>query len=390
MKRMIQLKDTSLFATAFLMVAFGFMSIAHAVVPAPDGGYPGQNTAEGQSALLHLVGGTYNTAVGWSSLGFNVIGNLNTAVGAGVLLFNTADENTATGVAALLSNTTANGNTAYGAFALFSNTTGFFNTAIGDRALFSNNTAGNNGTSNTAIGSLALTSNNTGNANTAVGSQSLQSNTFGATNTAIGNLALFASTTGSSNTALGDGAGINVTTANNVICIGANGNNVDNSCYIGQIFNATSAGGTAVYVNTNGRLGTSTSSRRFKEDIRPMDHASETLFSLKPVTFRYKKGVDPEASESKSQFGLVAEDVEKVNPDLVVLDKEGKPYSVRYDQVNAMLLNEFLKAHKKMEEQELTIDQLKKQVATLTAGLQKVSARLEVNKPAPQTVLNNH
>jgi hypothetical protein len=132
----------------------------------------------------------------------------------------------------------------------------------------------------------------------------------------------------------------------------------------------------------NGRLGTSTSSRRFKEKIKPMDHASETLFSLKPVAFCYKKEADSEGAEGKSQFGLVAEDVEKVNPDLVVRDKEGKPYSVRYDQVNAMLLNEFLKEHREVQE-------LKKQVAVLTAGLQKVSAQLEVNKPAPQTVLNS-
>ena len=118
-----------------------------------------------------------------------------------------------------------------------------------------------------------------------------------------------------------------------------------------------------------------------------MDEASNKLFALKPVTFRYKKPIDPAGI---SQFGLVAEEVEKVNPDLVVRDKEGKPYSVRYDQVNAMLLNEFLKEHRKNEEQEATIVRLQKQVETLTAGLQKVNAQIELNNAAPQTVLNNH
>jgi uncharacterized coiled-coil protein SlyX len=199
---------------------------------------------------------------------------------------------------------------------------------------------------------------------------------------------------------LGSGAGFNVTTANSVICIGADGANVSNSCYIGQIFGATSASGTAVFINSDGRLGTTTSSLRFKEDINPMNKASETVLALKPVTFRYKKEIDP---AGRSQFGLVAEEVEKVNPDLIVRDNEGKPYSVRYDQVNVMLLNEFLKAHGKLQEQEATITRLtstdarqeatiakqQKQIEALTAGLQKVSAQLEASKPVPQVALNN-
>jgi uncharacterized coiled-coil protein SlyX len=206
---------------------------------------------------------------------------------------------------------------------------------------------------------------------------------------------------------LGFGAGTGVTTANGVICIGAQGNNVDGSCYIGQIFGATSSGGTAVFINSNGRLGTMTSSRRFKEEIKPMESASEALFVLKPVTFRYKKAID---AQGTSQFGLVAEEVDKVNPDLVVRDKEGKPYSVRYEQVNAMLLNEFLKEHKafveeqrKVQEQGATIELLKsagakqeatiakqqKQIEALAAGLQKVSTQIEPNKAAPQTVKND-
>ncbi len=178
---------------------------------------------------------------------------------------------------------------------------------------------------------------------------------------------------------MGAFAGTGITTANYVICIGADGNNVDNACYIGQIFGATSSGGTAVFVNSNGRLGTAQSSRRFKEEIKPMERASEALFALKPVTFRYKKEIDPAGT---SQFGLVAEEVEKVNRDLVVRDKDGKPYTVRYDAVNAMLLNEFLKARRQIDSQQ-------KQIDALTAGLQKVSAQLELSKPAPQTVKND-
>lgn len=417
---------------ALLLACLPLSPEARAVVPAPDGGYPGQNTAEGQSALLHLAGGTYNTALGWSSLGFNVIGTFNTAIGAGALLANTADQNTATGAGALLGNTTGAFNTANGALALLSNTTGNFNTAdgfhalyhnitgiqntaAGEGALFSNttgdnntangvnalisNTAGgentatgfealfNNTTSsdNTANGASALFHNSTGLANTATGQQALYKNTTGQGNTASGVQALFNNTTGGANIALGVGAGQNVTTANNVICIGAEGNNVDNACYIGQIFNATSSMGIAVFINSNGRLGTATSSRRFKDDIKPMENASEALMALKPVTFRYKKTIDPQGIP---QFGLVAEEVEKVNPDLVVRDEEGKPYTVRYDAVNAMLLNEFLKEHRKTEKLEATVVRQQKQIEALTAGLQRVSAQLELNKPAPRTVKN--
>ena len=164
-------------------------------------------------------------------------------------------------------------------------------------------------------------------------------------------------------------------------------------CYIKSIFGQTAAGGSAVFIDANSKLGTLTSSKRFKEEIQPMDKASEALFALKPVAFRYKKEIDPAGI---SQFGLVAEDVEKVNRDLVVRDREGKPYSVRYDQVNAMLLNEFLKEHRKNEQQEKTIVELKSGISALAATvkeqqaqIQKVSAQLEASKTAPQIVLNN-
>jgi Chaperone of endosialidase len=360
MNPLIQLKKANpLILVGLALTCFWLLPARNAfgVVPAPDGGYPGQNTAEGESALLHLAGGTYNTALGWTSLGFNVTGNYNTGVGAATLLNNTADENTATGTGALLSNTTGGANTANGAFALITNTTGFSNNAFGDSA---------------------LAFNTMGSRNTAIGHSALLNSTTGTRNTAIGDSALFSNSTGDSNIALGVNAGSVLKTANHVICIGSDGANVSNSCFIGQIFGATSSGGASVLINSNGRLGTMTSSARFKEDINPMNHASDALYALKPVTFRYKKDIDP---QGVSQFGLVAEDVEKVNPDLIVRDKNGKPYSVRYDQVNAMLLNEFLKEHRDVQE-------LKKQVATLTAGLQKVSAQLEASKPAPQLANN--
>jgi hypothetical protein len=424
MKRM-----TIIIYPAFAMFAFGCFALlpkAQAVSPAPDGGYPGGSTAEVQNALFSLTTGAYNTAIGFLLLSSNTDGQFNTGLGAGALLANisdsntatgagataighvalrdnTGDDNTATGAFALKNNTTGSHNAATGASALEGNTTASFNTATGALALRNNTTGENNtanggtalqnnttGNGNTAIGVGALLSNMAGGANTAEGVGALGGNVNGTFNTAIGDSALFNSTSGSFNIALGSGAGLNVTTAGNVICIGTDGNNVDNSCYIGQIFGATSSGGTAVFINSNGRLGTMTSSQRFKESIKPIGAASEALLALKPVTFRYKREIDPEG-DGKPQFGLVAEDVEKVNPDLVVRDKEGKPYSVRYDQVNAMLLNEFLKEHRKVEELEATLTrqqksfeskltEQEKRIAVLTSGLQRVSARLVFTK----------
>jgi hypothetical protein len=303
------------------------------------------------------------------------------------LLNTTGTRNTASGTDALVFNSTGNDNTAVGAFALENNTADG-NTAVGSSALFANTT----GSDNTAVGLLALTA-NTGSANTAVGAYALANNTQNY-NTAVGWSALPQST-GFSNVALGMSAGSNVMTASNVICIGRSvaGEDVSDSCYIGNIFNATSSGGSAVFVNASGKLGTLTSSRRFKAEIKPMDQASEALFALKPVTFRYRREIDP---VGRPQFGLVAEDVEKLNPDLVVRDKEGKPYSVRYEQVNAMLLNEFLKEHRTVEEQGATIARLKKEIASLAttvreqaAQIQKVSAQVEVSSPVARMVLNS-
>ena len=369
-----------------VLVCVGLFPQAQAVSPAPDGGYPGGNTAEGQSALFSLAGGGYNTGLGFFALRSNTTNSFNTAIGAGALFANTANNNTATGAGALLSNGTGQWNTANGAFALLSNTMGISNTANGFSALKSNTT----GAANTAVGSSALLL-NTGDFNTANGFSALQNNT-----------------TGQLNIALGVDAGSAVTTANNVICIGTSGANVDNTCFIGNIYGTNESGSiSAVYVNSDGQLGTQapSSARRFKKEIKSMEQASEAILALNPVTFHYKSD-----KTNIPQFGLIAEEVAEVNPDLVMRDEKGEIYTVRYEAVNAMLLNEFLKQHCKVEEQETTIAQQQKQfesklgrqeknfmsrlaqqqkqIDELAGRLGKLSAQLEVNKLAPQVVDN--
>jgi len=285
-----------------------------------------------------------------------------------------------------------NNNTVLGDDALVNNTTGTENTAIGFNALFSNTT----GEGNTANGYFALEANTTGGGNTATGFASLQFNTTGNDNTAIGGATLSHNTTGSSNIALGYQAGSLTTGSNNIdignfgatnesnkIRIGTNG--IHTNTFIAGINGVTVGNGVAVIIDTRGHLGTAVSSERFKDEVKPMDKASEAILSLQPVTFRYKKELDPDGIP---QFGLVAEEVEKVNPDLVARDEQGKAYTVRYEAVNAMLLNEFLKEHKAFLEEHRTVEELKKQVAALTMDLQKVSAQLEASKPAPQVVNN--
>ena len=267
------------------------------------------------------------------------------------------------------------------------------NTAQGTQALFSNTT----GNANTATGVGALYKNTTGSGNTATGMAALGSNTTGVSNTAIGARTLL-SATGNYNVALGDSAGESLTTGDNNIDIGYNvfgvkgesntiriGNSDIGATYIMGISGQTVVGGAAVFVDSSGKLGTMSASTRFSDEIKPMDKASEAILTLKPVTFRYKQDIDP---KSIRQFGLIAEEVEKVNPDLVGRDEKGKIYSVRYDAVNAMLLNEFLKEHGKVEKLETTVACQQKQIETLTADLQKVSARLEASKPASQVVNN--
>ncbi len=381
----IQVKKTiRLFV--FALACFAISPMAQAVSPPPDGGYANKNTAEGDDALFNLAGGRHNTAVGFEALFSDTIGSDNTAIGANALLSNTIGiRNTATGADALANNTDGNSNTADGVRALLHNTTGFDNTATGLQALFRNSI----GSGNTADGSDALFANTTGSANTANGAGALLHNRTGSGNTGIGNGALFSNIGGSNNIALGDLGGADLTGDNNIVIGNQGVAGESNTIRIGDqqtqttTFVAGISGvpvrGDVVVVNGNGKLGVVPSSHRFKEAIKPMGKASEAIFGLHPITFHYKHELDADAIP---EFGLVAEEVEKVNPDLVVRDKEGKPYSVRYDQVNAMLLNEFLKEHQKVQE-------LERQIERLTAGLQEVSANLEASKPASQMVNNN-
>ena len=297
--------------------------------------------ANGELALYYNQYAGYNTAVGYSALYYN--------------------DSTGTG--------NAENNCAFGSYALWSN---------GD------------GSSNSAFGFSALSSNDTGFDNTGMGTDALLDNVDGLSNTAVGAGSLVFNISGSYNTAIGDSAGANITGGGNV-CIGYAMRGVsgqDNRTWISNVYDDVATTRT-VYVDSDGHLGTLSSSRRYKEEIQSMEKASETLFALRPVTFRYRKDVDPGRARS---FGLIAEEVAQVSPDLITCDKEGKPYSVRYEQVNAMLLNEFLKEHRKVEQLtkdfESKLAQQQKQIEALTAGLQKVSAQLEASKPAPQVVNN--
>jgi hypothetical protein len=423
-----------LFLIPLVFVCFAFSPRAQAVSPAPDGGYPGQNTAEGQQALFSLTTGTHNTALGAQALFLDHAGNYNTATGSQALFHNiSGDYNVATGAGALFSNTTGYNNTANGVDALHFNTTGHQNTANGFQALNNNTT----GIFNTADGVVALQSNTTGFENTATGTGALQFNTSGDSNTAEGFTALGRNTTGRSNTAngfqalvfnttgnkniaLGFLAGVNLTTGDDNIDIGNVGvaaesdtirvgtQGTQTNAYIAGIFGVSVPNGLGVVVDLTGHLGTVASSKRFKDEIKPMDKASEAILALKPVTFHYKKELDPKGIP---QFGLVAEDVEKVNPDLVARDAKGEVYTVRYEAVNAMLLNEFLKEHRKVADLETTVAQQQKefqattaqqqkefeskiahqqeQIEALTAGLQKVSHQPELSRPIPQIIANN-
>ena len=371
-----------------LLTGLAFLQPSPAVVPPPDGGYPGFNTAEGQNALFSRTTGVANTATGWYSLFGDTTASFNTGVGTGTLLSNNGDSNTAIGAAALLLNTTGSKNTAVGTAALV-NSNADANAAFGAFALNANTS----GTGNTAIGLSALKNNTSGNFNTATGDTALVSNTHGGLNTAIGVSALSSNTTGTSNIGLGVNAGTNVSTASGVACIQSDGGNVDNTTWIGNIYGVTTQSGTTapVIVSNDGQLGTVVSSERFKKDIATMDEASEIILSLRPVTFHYKS----DARETP-QFGLIAEEVAKVNPALVLPDKEGKPYTVRYDAVNAMLLNEFLKEHREVAELKSTVaeqrngmEAMAAQLKEQAAQIQKVSAQFEASKPAPQVVENN-
>ena len=419
------------------------------------------NTAVGVNALFNNTTGNANVAVGASALKLGTTGNNNTAVGVNALFNNQGNSNTAIGVNALVTNTAGAQNVAVGQGALASNSNGNYNTAIGYSALH------RGGNFNTASGAYALTSNATGGSNTATGANALQTNTTGNNNTATGTAALAFSVGndntangyaalannggGSSNTAIGSNALFEI----GLEAVG-NGNTAVGAGALAQLGNASMGPGyghnnTALGVNAGnhltrgsgnvyigastlgdsseddsnhtyirnigttplgdpfpvvtvdpvtGLLGYGASSRRYKEDVKPMENTSKAIYRLKPVTYRFKKEIDRSQS---LEYGLVAEDVAEVDPNLAIRDGKGHIESVRYNAVNAMLLNEFLKEHRRVEEQQATITKLKSTVAQQQKGLQAVTARLEqqaaqiqkvnnlleARQAAPRMVLNN-
>lgn len=414
---------------------------AFGVTPAPDGDYIGNNTAEGADALFSLTtgfgntaigydalydnNGDYNTGVGTEALFNNTSGNQNTAIGYFALFGGkdtaggaTGGGNTATGYMALPKNRYGYSNVANGRETLYSNQDGYYNTATGASALYSNIDA----IGNVADGFQALYSNTTGHDNTAVGVNALVSNQVGIYNTALGAAALY-NNKGSNNIGIGLQAGQNLTTGSNNIVIGAGllgkaaesnttriGKTTQGATYIGGIYgksvsSTTTGGGVAVFVDSTGKLGTVKSSARYKEAIKPMAKASEAILQLEPVTFRYKQDLDPNGAP---QFGLIAEQVEKIDPDLVVRDEDGKVSTVRYEAVNAMLLNEFLKEHRKVQsleekvareetdfESKLSqheealrsqVDQQQKQIEALTALMGNLNAQVHLQQAAPKRV----
>jgi hypothetical protein len=357
-------KSKALFLIALALLCFALLPGARAVSPPPDGDYLRGNTAEGKDALFSLTTGLSNTAIGTHSLYSNTTG----------------DFNTATGYFALDLNTTGEKNTAIGVGALYENNIGGSNNAIGYKALNANAV----GIENTANGAYALSNNETGNRNTADGYAALASTT-GSDNIAVGRNAVSRLSTGSHNIDIGSAG---VRGESSTIRIGTVG--TQTGTFIAGVHGTTIPAGAGVFVNAAGQLGVLASSARLKTQIKPMAKASEALFALKPVAFRYTKEIDPAGT---SQFGLVAEEVEKVNPDLVVRDEQGKAYTVRYDQVNAMLLNEFLKEHSKVGELEAKLAKQEKdftaRLKEQDAKIQQVNDRVELTKPAPRTVLNN-
>jgi trimeric autotransporter adhesin len=386
----------------FALVCFALVQNTQAVSPSPDGGYGTRNTAEGTDSLFSLTTGAWNSAFGFRALYRAATAVRNTALGYQAL-YNTNGpynvsglDNVAVGANALFNNTIGNGNIAIGSYALYENTTGSNNIAIGTRALRSFN-----GSGNTVVGESFASDHNT----VSLGREPTFDPRQGRTSDGVLTALINAENDIYVGSIADIGAGETFYTsavhiqAQNDIYIGLPNPQTQRvhitateAVFAAPVFSNPIAG-SPVTIDSSGQLGVAPSSRRFKQEIKPLDKASETVLSLKPVAFRYKKELDPKGTP---QFGLVAEEVEKVNPDLVVRDKEGKPYSVRYDAVNAMLLNEFLKEHRKNEEQQATIAQLQSGMEALTATvkeqaaqIQKVSAQLEANKPTPQVVAND-
>jgi len=340
------------------------------------------NTATGNGALAENTTGGGNTATGFSALGINTTGSENTASGYEALFNNTTgQDNTASGTEALVDNQTGSYNTASGAYALADNLTGVANSAFGYFALANNNngTGGGNG----AFGYQALDANTTGSNNDAFGGDALLNNTTGSNNIAFGGSALYSLTSGNNNIAVGNIAGVSLTTGSNNIYIGNRGvsseSNVirlgsnQTSTYIPGIYGATSGNGIEVFVNSLGQLGTYTSSRRFKYEITDMGTESEVLMKLRPVSFYYKPELDPSHTR---QYGLVAEEVAQIAPQLVAYDKDGQPETVRYHAVNAMLLNQVQKQQTTIAQQQSEIARVTQQMAAQREQIRLLRGRL--------------
>src|SRR5436190_2901530 len=333
---------------ALLLACLALSLVAQAVVPPPDGGYVNRNTAEGKDALFSLTTGVDNTALGFQALYNGTTTVCNTAVGSQALLSNTVGtRNVAVGAAALDRLTSGEMNTAVGNVSLEQGVSVSFNTALGRHAL-----GRTQGDQNTGLGFFA----------------GWNLSDDGTNNIYIGNAGPVPIGTETNTIRLGTQTGTIVTVGNPPF--ESHPMPLHKATFIAGI-SGTALNGTPVLINANGRLGTAPSSARFKEDIKPMDKSSEAILALKPVMFRYKKEVD---AEHTPQFGLVAEQVEKVNPDLVVRDADGKPYTVRYEAVNAMLLNEFLKEHKKVEELARKVEEQGQTIADLKSTVVKEEA----------------
>ena len=363
-----------------LLVWFGFPSV-RAVTPPPDGGYGTRNTAEGTDSLFSLTTGAWNSAFGFRALYRNATAVRNTALGYQAL-YNTNGpynvsglDNVAVGANALFNNTVGNSNIAIGSYALFENTTGSNNIAIGTRAL-----RGFNGSGNTVVGDSFAS----GSDFASIGRPAVTDCRLGLLSDGIHYASIYAETDVEVGEYLPSTCPNTPDLTTQTVHI-----NAKDAVYVMAVYGNPIAG-SPVTIDSNNQLGVAPSSKRFKTDIRPMDEASEAVLALRPVTFRYKEGIDP---DRMAQFGLVAEEVEKVDSDLVSRDAKGKPYSVRYDAVNAMLLNEFIKEHRKVEELEANAAEQQKQIKAL-AGivkqqaslLEKVSSQLEASKVTPKIV----
>ena len=331
------------------------------------------NAAVGYGALPYNTTGSNNTAVGAYALFANVTSSYSTATGYAALYVSTAPHNSAFGAYALEFNTTGANNSALGYNALLTNSTGSQNTAVGTGALYSNTTA----SYNTASGNFALYLNTTGDHNNAAGYSALYHNTTGAYNNAMGVNALFSNTTGSNNTAMGQLAGYYLTTGSNNIDIGNKGKAGDNALirigtagtqtaiYVAGVSGVNVTGGAQVVVNSLGQLGVVSSSIRYKEDVRPMGDVSDRLLALRPVTFRYKKS--DENGRKPEQFGLIAEEVAKVMPELVVYNQKGQPETVAYQTLAPLLVNELQREHARAEQQADALKAMQKELSALKA-----------------------